>query len=117
MWPTALWHPWLRSCDEYRLKSADRLRLPHGLPRFSTEKRGSEGGQVKIKLALVREKNLSFEWRGSGLRTGLKPIGLAVKKLQSRANTQEQHIWLRFIVQYYVQTCQQLYKSQDNKHR
>jgi hypothetical protein len=75
------------------------------MPWFSTEKRGSEGGQVKINLALVREKNLSFEWRRSGLRTGLKPIGLAEKKLQSRANTQEQHVELHSQYKYYVQTC------------
>lgn len=68
-----------------RSNSVDRLGLPYGLPWVSTGKRGSEGGQVKIKLALG-EKNLNFEWRGSWLRTGLQPIGLTVKKLQSRAN-------------------------------
>lgn len=54
MWPTASLVDYDHAMN--RLNSVDRLGLPYGLPWLSTGKRGSEGGQVKIKLALVREK-------------------------------------------------------------
>ena len=62
-------------------RQVDKVLL-HGLPWFSTEKRGLQEGQGKIKLAVSQDtKTLSFEWRGSGLAAGLKPIGLAPKNL------------------------------------
>lgn len=42
-----------------RLNLVDRLGVPHGLPRFSTEKSGLEGGQGKVKLALSGKKILA----------------------------------------------------------
>lgn len=44
-------NPWLAATS--RLNSADHLRLPCGLPWFSTEMRGLKGGKVKIRLVLV----------------------------------------------------------------
>lgn len=99
-----------------RSNSVDRLGLPYGLPWVSTGKRGSEGGQVKIKLALG-EKNLNFEWRGSWLRTGLQPIGLTVKKLQSRANNTGTAYIASLIVQVLCTNLSTTYKVKNNKHR